>query len=59
MEKTNPPCPLTVAGEEEEKLNPQYKKKTWHGETLIQSTRKTIDLYSLGRGSCESRVASL
>jgi hypothetical protein len=24
MDKTNPPCPLAVAGEEEEEINPQY-----------------------------------
>jgi hypothetical protein len=48
MEKTIPPCPLTVAGEEEE-INPQYEE-IWHGETLTLWTRstrkliKTIDL---------------
>ena len=26
MEKTNPSCPLAVAGEEEEEINPQYKE---------------------------------
>jgi len=33
MEKTNPSCPLAVAGEEEEEINPQYQK-TCHEETL-------------------------
>jgi hypothetical protein len=26
MEKTIPPCPLAIAGVEEEKINPQTKK---------------------------------
>jgi len=38
MEKTNPPCPLAIAGEEEEEINIQYQE-IWHGETL--STGKT------------------
>jgi hypothetical protein len=34
MEKTNPPCPIAVAGEEEKEISPQYKE-TRHGETLL------------------------
>ena len=37
MEKTIPPCPLAIAGEE---INPQYQE-TWHGETLTLKTRST------------------
>ena len=40
MEKTIPPCPLAVAGEVEEEINPQ-NQETWHGETLTLKTRST------------------
>ena len=33
MEKTNPSCPLAVAGEEEKEINPQ-NQEPWHGKTL-------------------------
>jgi hypothetical protein len=33
MEKTIPPCPLVVAGEEEKKIN-VYCKEIWYEETL-------------------------
>jgi hypothetical protein len=36
MEKTNSPCPLAVAVEEDEEINPQ-NQETWHGETLTDS----------------------
>jgi hypothetical protein len=42
MEKTNPPCPLTVAGEEE-KLNPQYKKKLGMEKPLFNLLEKLIE----------------
>jgi hypothetical protein len=37
MEKTNLSCPLTVAGEEEEKINPQYQKLDLETLTLNDS----------------------
>jgi hypothetical protein len=42
MEKTIPPFPFTVAGEENEEIKLEYQE-IWHGETLTlmtQSTRK-------------------
>ena len=42
MEKTIPPCPLAVAGEEE--INPQYQE-ILHGETLTLMTRFTRKTY--------------
>jgi hypothetical protein len=33
MEKTNPPCLLAIAREEEEEINPQHQE-IWNGETL-------------------------
>jgi hypothetical protein len=36
-EKTIPPCPLAVTGEEEDEINHQYQE-TWHGETMTLRT---------------------
>jgi hypothetical protein len=44
MEKTIPPFPFTIAGEEEEEIKLQYQK-IWHEETLTlmtQSTRENL-----------------
>jgi hypothetical protein len=52
MEKTISPCPFTVIGEEEKKINPQ-NHKTWHEETLtlrahlLKNLIKTIDRHFL------------
>jgi hypothetical protein len=34
MEKPNSPYSLAIVGEKGEEINHQYKKITWHGETL-------------------------
>jgi hypothetical protein len=54
MEKTIPPFPFTVAGEDEEEEIKLQHQKIWHGETLILITRstrenliKTMDPHSL------------
>jgi len=49
MEKTIPPCPLAVAGAEEEEINPQ-NQETWHREKISLRTRSTRKLIKNGGG---------